>query len=54
MQVAIQDIGLQGATGRIGVQFFTLVGNEVFETSMNSIGKENIEGQLRTKLADRI
>ena len=54
LQVAIQDIGLQGATGRIGVQFFTLVGNEVFETSMNSIGKENIEGQLRTKLADRI
>ena len=54
LQLAIQDLQLEGATGRMGKRFFTLVGNQLFETSMNSIGKENIETQLRTRLAEHI
>ncbi|MDE0008182.1 MAG: hypothetical protein OXS50_07880, partial [Gammaproteobacteria bacterium] len=54
LPLAIQELQLKGATGRLGKRFFTLVGNEVFEASMNTIGKENIEPQLRRKLAEYI
>ena len=43
----IEDIGLARATGRLGSRFFTLVGDERFDTSMAKIGKENIEERLR-------
>ena len=54
LQLVIQDLQLKGATGRMGRHIFTLVGTEVFETSMNKIGKENIEAQVRSKLAEKV
>ena len=50
----IERLDLQGATGRLGEQFFTLVGGERFNTSMKSIGEESIEARLRTYISETI
>ncbi|MDE0509745.1 MAG: hypothetical protein OXI17_14095 [Gammaproteobacteria bacterium] len=44
---AIGSLGIRSATGRLGPKLFTLVGNEDFNTSMQEIGKENIEARIR-------
>lgn len=54
LESGIEKLGLYGATGRLGPRFFTLVGNEHFNTSMRNIGKENIEGLLRTHIAETV
>lgn len=51
---AIKRIGLQGASGRLGKRFFTLVGDDRFDASMQSIGKENIETRLRIHIAEAV
>ena len=51
---AIEEIDLQGATGRLGRKIFTLVGLEDFDASMRKIGKDNIEMQLRTLISESI
>ena len=38
----IERMGIQGATGRLGSRFFTLVGDNRFNLSMQEVGKENI------------
>ena len=43
----IEKIGLESATGRLGVRFFTLVGDERFNAVLRKIGKEAIEAQVR-------
>lgn len=50
----IEDVGLRSAAGRLGSRFFTLVGNERFDTSMREIGKENIEARLRAHISEAI
>ena len=50
----IDSVGLEAATGRLGIRFFTLVGDQAFERSMNRIGKENIEARLRAYLSESI
>ena len=50
----IESLELQGAFGRLGQQFFTLVGDERFDESMKKIGKENIEAQFQNKLKETI
>ena len=47
----IQDLGLRSSSGRLGPRFFTLVGDECFNTSMQEIGKENIEKRLRSHIS---
>lgn len=43
----MEKIGLKSGSGRLGVRFFTLVGDESFNSSMQDVGKNNIEAQLR-------
>lgn len=43
---AMARVGLAGASGRLGKTRFTLVGDELFGSSMSRIGKERLEGLL--------
>lgn len=52
LESGIKRLDLQGATGRLGKRFFTLVGDERFNESMKSIGKECIEARLRIHIAE--
>ncbi len=54
LKSAIDEIDLRGATGRLGQRFFTLVGGERFNTSMNNIGKESLEKKIRTQIEKAI
>ena len=47
-----ERLGLRSMAGRLGPRFFTLVGNERFGISMRTIGKENIEAQLRAYISE--
>ena len=50
LKSVIDELALRGATGRLGQRFFTLVGDERFNASMNDIGKEQLEGKIRTQI----
>lgn len=50
----IEHLELRGASGRLGTRFFTLVGDEIFNSSMLNIGKENIEALLRTHISEAV
>ncbi len=54
MKLILERLGLQGASGRLGKQFFTLAGDEHFDLSMKKIGKEKIEAQVRMLIAETI
>ena len=54
LATGIENIGLESATGRLGVRFFTLVGDERFNTSLREIGKDAIEKHLRTHISRTI
>ena len=54
LELGIKRLDLRGASGRLGKRFFTLVGDERFNASMKSIGKENIEAQLRTYIVKAV
>ena len=47
-------LGLRAVSGRLGPRFFTLVGNEDFDTSMQEIGKESIEARLRSHISESV
>lgn len=47
-------LGLRGATGRLGLRFFTLVGDKSFNESMRDIGKENIEARLQVHISESL
>ena len=49
---SIDALGLSGVSGRLGDRLFTLVGNEQFNTALSKIGKQSIEVQLRTLIAE--
>ena len=51
---AMKDIGLRHATGRLGDRFFTMVGDEDFNASMQAIGKERIETQIQSHISQSI
>ncbi len=51
LTAGVGKVGLEGATGRLGVRFFTLVGDERFNASLREVGKETIEAQLRTHIS---
>lgn len=46
LAVALKEIGLRGAVGRLGVGIFTLMGDDVFDQEMSSMGKEEIERKI--------
>ena len=50
----IKLLNLQGASGRLGKRFFTLIGDERFDASMESLGKENIEAWLRNHILETV
>ena len=54
LKSGIKRFNLQGATGRLGTRFFTLVGDERFNASMLDVGKENIETLLRTHISETV
>ncbi len=54
LQTGIDHLQIQGATGRLGNRFFTLVGGEYFNNSMKRIGKEALELRLRDLIAENI
>ena len=54
LEAGIIGLDLEGATGRLGKRFFTLVGDERFGTSMKKIGQERIEVGLRTHIAENV
>ena len=51
---AMETVGIEGGSGRLGVRFFTLVGDEKFNASMRKVGKDNIEAQLRFHMAQAV
>ena len=50
----LERLGLRSATGRLGLRFFTLVGDKRFSESMRDIGKENIEARLRVHISEAL
>lgn len=54
LESGIKLLNLRGASGRLGKRFFTLVGDEHFNASMKSIGKESIEARLRTHISETL
>ena len=54
LKSGIERIKLRGVSGRLGKRFFTLVGDERFNSSMKSIGKENIEERFRNHIAKAV
>ena len=43
----MRALGFEDATGRLGVRFFTLVGDAAFDSSLKAFGKHKIEKELR-------
>ena len=54
LQTGIQHMNLHGATCRLGTRFFTLVGDDRFNASMQAVGKEEMEDQLRAHILKAI
>lgn len=54
LESSLQHLGLLEVSGRLGKQFFTLVGGEQFNESMRSVGKQNIERRLRSHIAEAV
>lgn len=50
----IATVGLEGASGRLGPKVFTLVGGEDFGQSMERVGRENIEFQVRDHIRETV
>lgn len=50
----MEKVGIRGATGRLGFRFFTLVGDESFNSSMRKVGKDKIEAQLRYHISQLV
>ncbi|MCZ0943122.1 MAG: hypothetical protein OXJ53_08705 [Gammaproteobacteria bacterium] len=54
LQKVIDGLGLEGASGRLGTNRFTLVGDESFGSSISKIGKERLEGLLCEAIAKEL
>lgn len=51
---SLEQIGIQGVSGRLGTRLFTLVGDQQFNASMEGVGKESLEILLRNHIAEKI
>lgn len=54
LAAGMEKIGIRDATGRLGVRFFTLVGDERFNSSMRDVGKNKIETLLRSHISQSV
>ncbi len=54
LKSVLEHLGFLGASGRLGQQLFTLVGDEKFNQSMNNIGKDGVERVLQTHILEAI
>jgi len=54
LKSGIEHLKLRNASGRLGKQFFTLVGDEAFHVAMNKIGKDVIEELFRNYLSETL
>ena len=50
LESGLKHLGLHSATGRLGAQFFTVVGNGEFNESMTKLGPENLEAEIRQQI----
>jgi hypothetical protein len=53
LRSGIEALGLK-ASGRLGEQFFTLVGDEHLNARLNREGRETIESQVRTYIKENV
>lgn len=51
---AIAQLGLRGASARLGEKLFTLVGDERFNASIASQGKDKIEARIRAQIGEKV
>jgi len=54
LATALEKVGIRGATGRLGARFFTLVGDERFNSSMRAVGRDRIEALLRSHISQSV
>lgn len=54
LREALASLGLVGASGRLGTNRFTLVGDDQFGLSMSKVGKEHLEGRLCSAIAKEL
>ena len=54
LRSGLESLGLEGASGRLGEKFFTLVGDEVLNGKLTRQGKEAVESRLRAHLTAKV
>ncbi len=54
LRSGVEALGLTGASGRLGEKLFTLVGDERFNSWLNSEGKKTIEARFRAHIAEKV
>lgn len=54
LMTGIDLLDLRAASGRLGRRFFTLTGGERFNSSMKTIGKDDIETRLRVHVEETL
>lgn len=52
LEAAMERLELTGARGRLGTRFFTLVGDESFNSSMARVGRGRIEDGVRSYITE--
>lgn len=53
LQSVLGELDIRGASGRLGTELFTLVGDEGLNASIKRIGKSAIEARVAARLAER-
>lgn len=51
LESGLKAMELHNATGRLGLRFFTLVGDSEFNKSMMELGKENLEALIKRQIS---
>lgn len=54
LQYGIKQLDIVGASGHLGPNTFTLVGDQQFNASISTIGKNEVETKMQTHLAEYI
>ena len=54
LKAGLESIALTAATGRLGEQLFTVVGDERLNTRLRRDGRRTIEAQLRSYIAENV
>lgn len=54
LKKCMDQCDLHDASGRLGERFFTLVGDERFNESMNRVGRDNVEARLRVRIEEAV